>query len=226
MQSRIFLNSIHQHLFINIHTHLNSDNRTTIQSLYQNYEQVQQKGMYSIGLHPCYLSKANFEELVQWALHKNVIAIGECGLDTICNTDTALQQFVFAQQLALANELNKPLIIHCVKAWDELLKLLKPCKVPVVFHGYNKSKELALQLISKGYYLSFGKALQQERIQEILSSLPVEQILLETDAADISIETLYEYAAKTFSIELNAFSLQILNNAVNVFGDKLTKDDN
>ena len=226
MQSRIFLISIHQHLFINIHTHHNSDNRTTIQSLYQNYEQVQQNGIYSIGLHPCYLSEANFEELVQWSSHKNVIAIGECGLDAICNTDATQQQFVFAQQVVLANELKKPLIIHCVRAWGDVLKLLQPCKVPVVFHGYNKSKELALQLISKGYYLSFGKALQQERIQEMVSLLPVEQILLETDTATISIETIYEYAAKAFSIELNAFSLQILNNAVNVFGNKLTKDDN
>lgn len=213
-------------MFVNIHTHHNSGNRTTIQSLYQNFEQVQQSGIYSIGLHPCYLSNANFEELVHWVLHKNVIAIGECGLDTICNTDSTQQQLLFAKQIALANELKKPLIIHCVKAWDEALKLLQPCKVPVVFHGFVKSKELAMQLVSKGYYLSFGKALQQVRMQKIISVVPIEHILLETDTADISIETVYELAANVFGIEIKTFSLQILNNAVKVFGTKLTTDDN
>jgi TatD DNase family protein len=214
-------------MLINSHTHSKKIfGEISIESLYQNFAQVQQNGMYSIGLHPCFFSNANFEELVKWAYHKNVIAIGECGLDTICNTNTIQQELLFTQQIALANELKKPIIIHCVKAWDAVLKLLQPCKVPVVFHGYNKSKELALQLTSKGYYLSFGKALQQERMKEVVSTVPIEQILLETDTADISIETVYEWAANAFDFEINAFSLQILNNAVKVFGNKLITDDN
>jgi TatD DNase family protein len=226
LQHRNYFISIHRHLLINIHTHHRSENRTEIQSLFENFEEVQANGFYSIGLHPCYVLNASFNELVQWSSHKNVIAIGECGLDSVCNTDTAQQQLLFTKQIQLANELNKPLIIHCVKAWDEVLRLLQPSKVPVVFHGFNKSKEMALQLIAKGYYLSFGKALQQQRMQEIVSLLPAERILLETDVSDISIETVYELAANAAGVEVNTFSLQILNNVIKVFGDKITKDDN
>ena len=225
---------IRSKLLFNIHSHhhaLNS-NQWVIQNLYDHFEEVENVGNYSIGLHPWYVKKSKwkneFEMLEKYAVCNFVMAIGECGLDKSCTTDFLLQKEVFLAHIILANKLKKPLIIHCVNAYEEIIQILKVNKntVPVIFHGFNKNESIALSIIKQKFHLSFGKALQQERIQEILSSLSVEQILLETDAADISIETLYEYAAKTFSIELNAFSLQILNNAVNVFGDKLTKDDN
>jgi TatD DNase family protein len=213
-------------LFINIHTHTVRGNGVEVQSLYRQFEQVQQKGIYSIGIHPCYDASVSFEELLQWSTHEQVVAIGECGLDIICNTNLVHQQQLFAKQVQLANELNKPLIIHCVKAWGELVTLLQPCTVPVVVHGFNKSKELAMQLVNKGYYLSFGKALQQQRIQEIVAAIPKEQLLLETDIADIAVDAVYQWAANAVGSNEEVIRLQIVTNAVKVFGEKIMKYDN
>ncbi len=209
-------------MFINIHTHQPvSANETAIANFYENFERVTVKGLFSIGLHPCFPAHAGLEKVKQWSTHPAVIAIGECGLDKICTTDFLLQQKIFEQQVQLAKSLQKPLIIHCVKAWDEVLKILQACKVPVVFHGFNKSKELALQLTAKGYYISFGKALEQDRIKQILPMLPAQHILLETDMAEMPISTIYEWAAAAMAIDLNSLSLQIEKNAVAVFGNKI-----
>jgi TatD DNase family protein len=207
-------------LFINLHTHQSSA-AASIRSLYEHFERSKEPGFYSIGLHPCYLSLSTLDDVKQWAVYEQVLAIGECGLDKICDTNFELQQQVFYKQVLLANELNKPLIIHCVRAFEEALSILKHAKVPVIFHGFNKSKELALQLTSKGYYLSFGKALEQERVKETLASIPPEQVFLETDMAEVSIESIYELAADALAIELNSLSLQLQKNARAVFGEMI-----
>lgn len=207
--------------YINIHTHqLPQVNEVAIKNLYKDFEQVQQKGCYSIGLHPWYITanwEKEFEQLKHYASHPHVKAIGECGLDKICQTDFQFQQGVFAQQIQLANEINKPLIIHCVKAYDEVLQQLKKAQAPAIFHGFNKSKELALQIIHAGHYLSFGNALQQPHMQEVLKALPPEKIFLETDDRDVSIASIYELAAKVFSIDELSLSLQLYKNAKHFF---------
>jgi len=159
------------------------------------------------------------EELVAYSKNNNILAIGECGLDKVCQTDFTLQQQVFTQQIITAMAVHKPLIIHCVKAYDEVLLLLQQHKVevPVIFHGFNKSKVLAQQLTGKGYYLSFGKALQLPAMQEVLTGIPRQQIFLETDDAAVSIATIYALAANALSIDINALSLQIKKNAAAVF---------
>lgn len=207
--------------YINIHTHQPPQvNEAAIQNLYKDFEQVQQKGYYSIGLHPWYIAadwKKDLEQLKHYASHPHVKAIGECGLDKVCSTDFTLQQQVFEQQIQLANAVKKPLIIHCVKAYEEVLQLLKQAQQPAVFHGFNKSKELALQIINAGHYLSFGKALLQEHMQDVLKTVPKEKIFLETDDTDVSIASIYERAAKVFSIDELSLSLQLYKNAKHFF---------
>ena len=75
----------------------------------------------------------------------SVLAIGECGLDKACDTNFKLQQQVFTTQVNWANEIKKPLIIHCVRAYGEVLSLLQKNnnKVPVIFHGFNKNGAVA-----------------------------------------------------------------------------------
>jgi TatD DNase family protein len=215
-------------LFINIHSHQPpAGNEWVVQNRYDHFETTLNGGNYSIGLHPWYITTDSWplqmEDLLQYSKNKNVLAIGECGLDKICATDFALQQNVFVQQISLANTINKPLIIHCVKAFEEVQALLQQHKVqvPVIFHGFNKSKVLALQLTGKGYYLSFGKALELPAIQDIAASLPPQQIFLETDAAAIAIENMYALAAKALQIDTNTLSLQIKKNAAAVFGESI-----
>jgi TatD DNase family protein len=208
-------------MYINIHTHSLLAGHLSIVSLYEKFEQSKQPGFYSIGLHPLYLDRALFEDVKQWAVYERILAIGECGLDKLSSFPLELQQQEFYKQVLLANELNKPLIIHCVRAFDEVVAVLKHARVPVIFHGFNKSRELAKQLIDKGYYLSLGKVLEQERSKELVSVIPVTQLFLETDNNDIRIETIYQLAADAYNVELNSLSLQLQKNAITVFGEKI-----
>jgi TatD DNase family protein len=207
--------------YINIHTHHPPQpNEWAIQNLYNNFERVHEAGNYSIGLHPWYIAenwKDEFAIIQQLSTQKNVKAIGECGLDRLAETDFTLQQEVFAQQIEWANQINKPLIIHCVKAYDEVLQQLKQSKVPAVFHGFNKSEQLANQILKAGHYISFGKVLLQEHLQKVAATLPLQKLFFETDDAALPIQTIYEHAAKVFSIDEDSLSLQLQENAAKVF---------
>jgi TatD DNase family protein len=214
-------------VFINVHSHFacNQPNTVTLQSLYAGYALTQQPGHYTVGIHPWYITDLNtqLQQLQQHAGNVYVRGIGECGLDTLCLTDMALQQAAFEAQLQLAAALHKPVIIHCVRAWQPLLHTLKTINppVPIIFHGYNKSLELALELTNMGYYLSFGKALLHQRIQTVFKHLPLQQLLLETDDADMPVSNLYFIAAKACNLSVDSFSLQLQQNAGHIFGNTL-----
>ena len=212
-------------MFINIHSHYPAvQNEFVIQSLYAHFELTGNEGNYSAGLHPWYISALSYTTelpvLKKFATHKNVLAVGECGLDKVCTTDFAIQQQLFTAQIQLANQLQKPLIIHCVRAYEEVQQLLQQQHnaVPVIFHGFNKNAVLAQQLISKGFYLSFGKAIQQAAMQQVLKKLPADKIFFETDDAAVSIAAVYQTAAEVLSVDINSLSLQIQKNAAAVFG--------
>ena len=213
-------------MFINIHSHQPPQkNEFVITNLYNHFEQAVAGGSYSVGMHPWYLNETTWVEemkaLELYSNNKNVLAVGECGLDKICTTRFLLQQHVFAAQIVLANKINKPLIIHCVKAYEEVVQQLQQNnnRVPVIFHGFNKNKILAQQLIHKGFYLSFGKALQQPAMQELIKILPADKIFLETDDAAVNIEMIYLLATQALQLDVNSLSLQIKKNAATVFGD-------
>ena len=158
-------------------------------------------------------------ELKMQSKKQNVLAIGECGLDRICEIPYKLQQEIFKQQIIWANEIAKPIIIHCVKAHDEVLQLLNdnPCNVPVIFHGFNNKKEIADKLIKKGYFISFGKALFNPSVEIVFNTIPLENIFLETDDSDADIESIYCQAARIKNISLNQLSLQLKKNFKKVF---------
>ena len=169
------------------------------------------KRFFSIGVHPWYISKYDqdtvFDEIKNIAAAENVKAIGECGLDQLVEIPMKVQESVFIQQIGIAEAVQKPLIIHCVKAFDELIRIKKEQKisVPVIVHGYNNNEQIAGQLIRNNCYLSFGKALLNEgsNAQKVITQLEYERFFLETDNGDISIETIFEKAAglKNTSIE-------------------------
>lgn len=211
-------------LYINIHSHnAPSPNEWVIKNLHSHWEKADLAGYFSIGIHPWYIDgdgQEQLRKLKQWSNHQHVLAIGECGLDKVCSTDFSLQQEVFAQQILLANTIQKPLIIHCVRAWEEVFSLLKKKenKIPVIFHGFAKNAAMARRITSNGYYISFGKTLQQERVREALRHIPPERFFLETDDAALSIETVYDLAASSLSIDHNSLSLQLQQNATAVFG--------
>ncbi len=213
-------------MYINVHSHQTETvaGILTVQNLYKNFPSVTSDGYFSVGLHPWFLNEETwvheFDEVKKWSSEQQVLAIGEAGLDKVCETDMELQKKIFAAHIQWANEIQKPLIVHCVRAHAEVLQLLAmhQNKMPVIFHGFNKSKELALQLTAHGYYLSFGKAIEKSATAEVMAALPTEQIFLETDKSEISIKQLYSLAASAFQIQEDSLSLQLQTNAVTVFG--------
>ena len=209
--------------YINIHRHgAEMPGEFGIENIYKNFDQLP-ISHFSAGLHPWYIDAETWPQ--EFARLKNIsneaamVAVGECGLDKVCTTDFDLQKKVFLAQAALANELGKPLIIHCVRAHDEVIRCLEMAgnKMPAIFHGFNKSREVAERLLSKGYYLSFGKSLQTPHMQPIYASLPPDRIFLETDDAIIRIQDLYTIAAGLRGITVEALSLQLKQNVQTVF---------
>ncbi len=188
--------------FYNIHTHKapeHNEHVLSIQSLYEGFDQMQPEFFYSIGLHPGYLTDyANqFEQVERLASQPNVLAIGECGIDKLLVAPMDLQKEIFIKHIALANRMQKPLIIHCVKAHEliaEIFALHKP-NVPVIFHGFNNRPAIAAMF--NGHHFSFGAAIFNESwpAGEVLEHTYADQFFLETDDADISIEAVYEKAA-------------------------------
>lgn len=159
----------------------------------------------AVGLHPWDIQPDRIDEdlnkLGNIARLDNVLLIGECGLDKWRGPQLEIQAEVFVRQAELADQLKKPLIIHCVKAHGELMALHKKHRfnVPLIIHGYNKSPEMAEQLTDKGFLLSFGEAALHEdknafkALQQLYQQgLP---FFLETDGSLIPIAIIYEKIA-------------------------------
>jgi TatD DNase family protein len=180
--------------------------------------------VYTIGIHPWFLTAENIRQQIgivrQYAECQNIIALGEGGFDRVKGPADQLQQTAFAEQVSIAGEVSKPLFIHCVRAWDELLsqhKKLKP-STPWLIHGFRGKKELAAQLISKGMFLSFwfDFILKPESTQ-LLKSLPKEKIFLETDGSGVDIKSIYEKVAVDLSLTIDELKSVIYSNFVTVF---------
>lgn len=211
-------------MLLNLHTHHAIDaDSVRIVNLHEHFENKSSHGLYSTGLHPWYITAIDWQQNLQsLQLHSqsnNVLAIGECGLDRICSTPFRLQEQAFKAQIEWANMIAKPLIIHCVRAHRECMLLLKEMnnRMPVIFHGFNNSLDIALQLVKEGYYLSFGHSLFKPSMEPIFAAIALEHIFLETDDNKINIEEVYHQAAKIKNISTDQLSLHIQRNSIKVF---------
>ncbi|MFK8082396.1 MAG: TatD family hydrolase [Granulosicoccus sp.] len=144
------------------------------------------------GLHPCFCNEhslSDIEELGTWLGREHPVAVGECGLDYhTAGGDKAMQQRLFAAQLALAREFNLPIVIHAHKAVEDVIRMIRASgHSRGLIHSFNGSTQQANRLIGLGYKLSFGGAVTYERakrLRQLVSQLPLDAILLETDAPD------------------------------------------
>lgn len=176
----------------------------------------------SLGIHPWYIEQnvtAQLDALHQYGKKKQVLAIGECGLDKLCDTAWALQEVIFREQIRYANIVQKPLIIHCVRAYQECLRVLQEenVQVPVVFHGFEKKIELASQILDFGYFLSLGASLLSGHKDELIQEVPLDKILLETDDKSINIIDIYAYFCRVRKIELQVLKEQLYQNFTHIF---------
>lgn len=210
--------------FINLHTHHATTSTDSI-SIYNNRisKTFKTDSLFSIGIHPWDIEDIDvdkdFELLNQIVKHKNCIAIGECGIDKLITTNLKTQQLIFVNQIQIAIQNRKPVIIHCVKAFDELIEITKPYRnqIPFIIHGFNKSTELANSLINKGFYLSLSpNVFNKSGIN--LSRLPLSKLFLETDDNEnVTIEHCYNQLAKKLNMSLDALKTEINFNFETVF---------
>ena len=203
--------------FFNFHHH-NSFYHYGIYNL--NSKETLPEIYFSIGIHPKDVDEnwqESIEKIKEISLQKNCLAIGECGLDALIEIDENLQKKGFEAQILWANEINKPVIIHCVKRFQELIPFQKLAKVPLIIHGFNKKKSVADEMLKHGFYLSFGKSvLHNLSLQTIVEDFPLEKMFLETDDADFEIAELYKKVAELKEISVEKLQKKIENNLENV----------
>ena len=203
--------------FIDIHTHHlpTGDDVVAILNVIvgENSQHADRGDCYlSYGLHPWNIESAGerMERLRLLVEGDRVVAIGEAGLDRLAESPIESQIPIFISQAELAESVAKPLIIHCVKAWDELLaikKRMRPSQ-PWIIHGFRGNGVMAAQLLRQGFYLSFGRRHNPDALRAAWPDC----LFLESDEEDINIGDLYAEVANKLNIPLADFKGQVSRN--------------
>lgn len=150
---------------------------------------------YCLGVHPWYVeehTRCDLDRLQRLAMEKpaGLVALGECGLDRL-RGDMSIQWGWFEAQVAIAKTCKIPLVVHSVRAHDEVAAVLRRLRpdVPVLIHGFAGSYQQASNLVALGCYLGVGGAITHERARktrDAVARLPLEALVLETDAPDMA----------------------------------------
>lgn len=172
---------------------------------------------FSCGVHPWYStnSESQLSDLDEIVKDAAVVAIGETGLDKLKGVSLEVQESIFRHHILLSEKYQKPLIVHCVKAWDQLIAIYKATKpqMPWVIHGYRGNPQQAQQLISLGIRFSIGEKYNEDVVRLIPSS----SLFCETDMSSNSISQIYDRVAGTRDISKQELISLIENNVKKTF---------
>ncbi|RAK25079.1 TatD DNase family protein [Flavobacterium aquaticum] len=211
--------------FINLHTHKFSNLSDVIEVVNQYpWEFDASVPNYSIGIHPWYIDENRLEKDLEIIKEKlqlpECLALGECGLDKRIEIPLDRQISVFKQQLEIVKQTKKPIVLHCVAAYDEVIAIKKEMKIenPMIIHGFSKNEQVAQSLLRNGFYLSFGKyLLRNPDLEKVFTFAPENQILLETDTIEESIYEVYEKAAAIKGISVEEMKSIVFTNFSKIF---------
>lgn len=192
--------------FIDIHTHRTSG------------------PFLSFGIHPWWFDDDAYQADSDLVLLENILkaqriaAIGEVGIDRGHHGTIPQQLKVFEQQILLAEVYQKPLIIHNVRGTDEILRMHKKHqpKQAWIIHGFNGTEAEVRQLTDRGLFLSVGESLfyPNRKIHESIKSIPLDDLFLETDVSEKSIQEVYDKAAERLNLSLEVLKERIFANFV------------
>jgi TatD DNase family protein len=182
--------------------------------------QAQAHQYFSAGLHPWDLTsdrvEKDFAVLSEVLLHPKVLMLGECGLDRNTRVDWHLQMQSFEKQAHLASQLAKPLIIHCVRSFPEIVRFKQQIKptVPWLIHGFNNNAQILHQLLNNQFYVSLGSALlkNDSNASKGISTIPIEQLFLETDDKNCTISSIFVAASKLLDVSIEYLQEKIYSN--------------
>jgi TatD DNase family protein len=200
-----------------IHTHFRTANPYSILNSFSSINIP-----HSRGIHPWQIDenyKLNLHELESDLQHPSCLALGEIGLDKVCTTDFNIQRKLFIKQIELSEKHNLPVIIHCVKASNELFQLkreINPTQ-PWIWHGFNKAN-LLTQTLENSIIPSFGFSLfTNSKLLEEFSKLRENQYLIETDNSIFSIEMMYHRIAAIINIPIDELQKEQMANFTSIF---------
>lgn len=182
-------------------------------------ERTFQQDVDNYGIHPWNITAENVENLIiefDNRVNENLlISIGECGLDKICNAPYEQQKQAFLHQILKSEELQLPLVLHCVKAVDDILQIRNEMKAvqPWIFHGFRGKPQQLEQLLAQGFYFSFGF----KHNEESLAQCPLDHLFLETDECIDDIRILYEKTAEIKKISVYTLLYNIEQNVRRLF---------
>lgn len=179
---------------------------------------------FSTGIHPWHIDEQRLEEhlsIIESRLQlANCLALGECGLDKRIEMPLSIQEDVFEKQLLLAKKYQKPVILHLVAAYQEVIDIHRRILpgVPMIVHGFSKNIQVAKQLLDNGFYLSFGKyLLKNPELSEVLVQVPEDRFFLETDTIEEGIEQVYAKAAQAKGMHVEEIKNIVSTNFKTVF---------
>lgn len=153
---------------------------------------------FSAGIHPARTGQSDFDGLEAYLLENRCRAVGECGIDRSIEIPPEQQRELFLRHVRLSDRLRLPLVIHCVRAYYDLIavrKGLRGSSVPWLIHGFRGNAEIAAALQEHGFILSLAPA-YVKHLEEFPPHIRRDSFLLETDDGKDSIETLYDHAAR------------------------------
>ncbi|MGE5497215.1 MAG: TatD family hydrolase [Syntrophothermus sp.] len=219
--------------YINIHTHnlSGTEGEFSLHNIFaQEFLQVRMESsrIYSVGLHPWHIKDSWNEGLAKIirdaSVREEIAALGEAGLDRAIETPLDVQTEVLIPQLKIAEKAGKPVLIHCVRAYSEIIGIRNKyrLKVPWIFHSFTANLQIAGQLISHGCYLSFGKFLLAEKspVPELFRHINDDYIFLENDDANLNIREIYRRACELKGYGEEKMKMIIYNNFKRCFDDR------
>jgi TatD DNase family protein len=205
-------------MLIDIHTHYLTGQQIEVVSRtfgdpLENY--------FSFGIHPWEAEQwgSKVSEIHLNAYNEKCLALGEIGLDKLKGPEFALQKEIFIQQVAISEEIGLPVIIHCVRSWNEIKQIKRSLhpKQQWIFHGFTKVAIME-EVVKEGLMISIGAAiLTNQQLQDKLKTIPLDQLFLETDDSDIAISLIYTKVSELLNLPLFKVEAQIEANFKRIF---------
>lgn len=197
-------------MFVDIHTHV--DNQAVIKIIDGDSEKI----LKTWGVHPWDVTEEYFEVPRDLRSLGMTAAIGEVGLDKVHKETFERQIEVFEEMIRLSESYRKPVIVHCVRAYSEIIEIRKKMKatMPWVIHGFNSSVETMRQLLRYDMYISLGEVLyhNENKAFKILKNIPTDRLFLETDVSGRDIRDVYTKAATLMGCEVEFLENKIFEN--------------
>ncbi|MCC8035110.1 MAG: TatD family hydrolase [Rikenellaceae bacterium] len=210
--------------YIDIHTHTRKPGSLCLVSYRLGPECLPENpgGPVSAGIHPWDINRLSGGEIdaAKELLKRDPVwALGEAGLDIIKGGDPQRQAAVLRMQMEVATARDLPVIIHCVKAYNELFTMIREFPgIKTIFHGYTGSPEQTARALGSGSYISMGKlSFESPKTVESLRTIPAERLFIETDESDMPIRELYNKAAKVKEMKICTLADIIENNFNRIF---------